>query len=166
MTDGSRVLVALRVPVPAAHAFAAFTEEIGRWWQPNILFPFTEGPAGRLAFEPGPAGRLVETSPGGEVFVVGQIRLWEPPHRLVVGWRHARFAPDEDTELRVSFDEIHDDAPGSPVQTRVTVEHVGWDRLSPEHPARHGFPLAVFQLRFAEWWRSLLRAFATVGASP
>ena len=58
MTDGSRVFVALRVPVTAERAFAAFTEQISEWWQPNGLFQFTEGRTGTLAFEPGPNGRL------------------------------------------------------------------------------------------------------------
>jgi len=33
------------------------------------------------------------------------------------------------------------------VQTRVTVEYFGWDGISQQHAARHGFPLGVFQLR-------------------
>jgi hypothetical protein len=61
VTGASRVLVALRVPVPAERAFAAFTEQIAEWWQPNGLFQFTDGRTGTLAFEPGPDGRLVET---------------------------------------------------------------------------------------------------------
>lgn len=162
MTDASRVLVALRVPVPAARAFTAFTAEIATWWQPNGLFPFTEGRTGTLAFEPGPDGRLVETYGDGSSFVVGHIRTWEPPHRLVLSWRQASFAPDQETELHVRFDEVDDDPTGpadpagSTVQTRVTVEHVGWDRIPREHAARHGFPLPTFQLRFAEWWRDML----------
>jgi hypothetical protein len=29
-------------------------------------------------------------------------------------------------------------------ETRVTVEHRGWDSVPQEHVARHGFPDAVF----------------------
>jgi uncharacterized protein YndB with AHSA1/START domain len=157
VTEASRVLVALRVPVPAARAFAAFTEQIGDWWRPNGLFQFTEGRDGALAFEPGPGGRLVETYPDGSSFVVGHIRDWDPPRRLVLSWRHANFAPDQETELHVRFDDVEDPA-GAAAQTRVTVEHFGWDTIPAEHKARHGFPLATFQLRFAQWWQSLLRA--------
>jgi uncharacterized protein YndB with AHSA1/START domain len=168
MTDASRVLVALRVPVTAPRAFAAFTTEIADWWQPNGLFPFTEGHTGTLAFEPGPDGRLVETYADGSSFVVGHIRTWDPPHRLVLSWRQANFAADQETELHVRFDEVDDDpaalvAPtGSTVQTRVTVEHIGWDRIPREHAARHGFPLPTFQLRFAQWWQELLRGLSDV----
>jgi hypothetical protein len=45
-------------------------------------------------------------------------------------------------------------------ETRVTVEHLGWDGIPREHAARHRFPLDVFQLRHAEWWQALLGAFA------
>lgn len=158
MTDASRVLVALRVPAAPERAFAAFTEQIGEWWQPNGLFQFTEGRTGTLAFEPGPDRRLVETYPDGESFVVGHIRVWDPPRRLVVTWRHANFSADQETELHVRFDDID----GAAGQTRVTVEHVGWDTIPAEHAARHGFPLATFQLRFAQWWRTLLQAVADV----
>jgi Protein of unknown function (DUF1552) len=41
-------------------------------------------------------------------------------------------------------------------QTRVTVEHFGWDSIPERHAARHGFPLGAFQLRLAEWWQVLL----------
>lgn len=161
MTDTSRVLVALRVPVPASRAFAAFTEQIADWWQPNGLFQFTGGRTGTLAFEPGVGGRLVETYADGSSFVVGHIRAWEPPRRLVVSWRHASFAADQETELHVRFDEVA--GPTDAVaETRVTVEHFGWDTIPPEHAARHGFPLATFQLRFAEWWRALLQALGAL----
>jgi len=160
VTDASRVLVALRVPVPAARAFEAFTEQISQWWQPNGLFQFTDDRSGTLAFEPGAGGRLVETYADGSSFVIGHIRVWDPPHRLVLSWRHASFAADQETELHVRFDEVDDDPAGSATQTRVTVEHFGWDSIPPEHAARHGFPLATFQLRFAEWWQALLRSLS------
>jgi hypothetical protein len=53
--------VALRVPAAPDRAFGAFTEQIGKWWQPNGLFQFTPGRTGTLALDPGPDGRLVET---------------------------------------------------------------------------------------------------------
>ena len=152
MTGASRVLVAVRVRATPARAFAAFTEQIGEWWQPNGLFPFTGGRTGTLAFEPGPTGRLVERYDDGSAFEVGRIRVWDPPHRLVLGWRHAGFADDQETELHVRFEAVEDD----PGRTRVTVEHLGWDAIPPDHAARHGFPLPVFQRRFAEWWQRLL----------
>ena len=149
MTERSRVFVAARVKATPARAFAAFTEEIGQWWRPNGLFQLTRRRGGVLSFEPGPNGRLVETYPDGTMFVIGDVRVWDPPRRLVVTWRHESFAADQSTELHVRFEEVGK-------QTRVVVEHFGWDTIPERHAARHGFPLAVFQLRFAEWWRLLL----------
>ena len=147
----SRVLVALRVPADPARAFAVFTAEIAQWWKPNPLFEFTEYRNGRLAFEPGPDGRLTETYDDGTIFEIGRIRTWEPPHRLALSWRHASFRPDQETEVHIRFEPVGD-------ETRITVEHFGWDALPREHAARHGFPLDAFQLRLAEWWQALLRA--------
>ena len=150
MTQGSRVLVAIRVNATPARAFTAFTEEIGQWWRPNGLFEFARRRRGVLSFEPGSNGRLLETHEDGSVFVVGQVRVWDPPLRLVVTWRQESFAPDQSTELHVRFEPVGK-------QTRVTVEHFGWYSIPQPHAARHGFPLETFQLRFAEWWHALLR---------
>jgi len=150
MTEASRVLLSIRVNATPARAFAAFTEEIGQWWRPNGLFEFKRGRHGVLSFEPGASGRLIETYADGTVFVIGEVRVWDPPRRLVVTWREESFAPDQDTELHVRFDDAGE-------QTRVTVEHFGWDTIPQSHAARHGFPLPVFQPRFAEWWQLMLR---------
>ena len=128
MSEGSRVLVSLRVDATPERAFAVFTEEIGQWWQPNGLFQFTDGRTGTLSFEPGVGGRLVERHPDGDTFVVGDVRVWEPPHRLVMSWRTERFEAGQETELHVTFGAAGD-------QTRVTVEHFGWDTIPAEQRA-------------------------------
>jgi uncharacterized protein YndB with AHSA1/START domain len=149
LSPRSRVLVAIRVNSTPERAFAAFTQEIGEWWKPNGLFEFTRARSGVLSFEPGVNGRLLESYDDGSVFVVGQVSVWEPPSRLVVSWRQASFGPDQDTELHVRFERAG-------AQTRITVEHFGWDAIPASHAARHGFPLGNFQRRFAEWWQALL----------
>ncbi len=149
----SRVLVAVRVRATPDEAFEVFTRQIAAWWRPNELFAFTVGKRGRLAFEPGPSGRLVELYDDGSEFEIGRVRVWEPPDRLVFTWRQASFAPDQVTEVHVRFEAIEG-------ETRVTVEHFGWDSIPREHAARHGFPLEPFQLRHAEWWQRLLRSYA------
>jgi uncharacterized protein YndB with AHSA1/START domain len=147
----SRVLVALRVKATPQRAFEAFTREIGQWWRHNPLFTFTPRDPGVMAFEPGEGGRLIETLPNGKVFEIGRIRVWEPPSRLVFGWRQATFAPDQDTEVEVRFEAVGD-------ETRVSVEHRGWDSVPQEHVARHHFPDAIFLQRHGEWWQALLAA--------
>jgi hypothetical protein len=50
--------------------------------------------------------------------------------------------------------------------SRVVVEHLGWDAIPPEHAARHGLPLFVFQQRLADWWRDLLASVADRSTDP
>jgi uncharacterized protein YndB with AHSA1/START domain len=145
----SRVIVALRVKATPERAFDVFTREIGLWWKPNGLFAFTPREPGVMAFEPGPEGRLIETRQNGKVFEIGRIRAWEPPSRLVFGWRQATFAPGQDTEVEVRFEPVGD-------ETRITVEHRGWDTVPQDHVARHRFPDAIFLRRHGEWWQLLL----------
>lgn len=145
----ARVLVALRVRVTPERAFEAFTAEIGQWWRPNDLFRLTPRSPGVLSFEPGEGGRFLETLPGGRIYEAGRILVWTPGERLVFTWRVAGFAPGAATTVEVRFDAVGD-------ETRVTVEHSGWESIPQDHVARHGFPLQHFLLREAEWWRVLL----------
>jgi uncharacterized protein YndB with AHSA1/START domain len=145
----SKVFVALRVKASRERAFAAFVDEIGVWWRPNMLFQTTPRAAGHLAFEPGEGGRLTETLAGGKVFEIGRILAWEPPARLVFSWRQASFPPDLETEVEVRFEAVDHG-------TRVSVEHRGFDRVPAESAARHGFPDQALLLRLGEWWRDLL----------
>ncbi len=162
----SRVLVAVRVAAAPERAFAVFVRDIGEWWRPSDLFRFTTA-GGRMAFEPetepepgsepepGPGDepvrplRLVEISGDGERFKIGEVSVWDPPHRLVFGWRQASFTDEQRTEVAVRFDPVDGG-------TLVTVEHFGWDAVPQQHVARHGFPLKEFQQRHAEWWQVLL----------
>jgi uncharacterized protein YndB with AHSA1/START domain len=150
----SAVLVSLRVGAPAQRAFEAFTQEIGAWWRPNGLFQLTPRGDGELRFEGGEGGRLVTALPNGKEFEIGRITAWVPGERLAFSWRQATFAPEQLTHVEVRFESLGE-------ETRVTVEHRGWEAIPQEHAARHGFPLGVFQMRQAEHWRALLSAMAT-----
>lgn len=154
----SRVIVSIRVEATPDRAFAVFTQDIARWWQASGLFQLTPRGDGALSFEGGAGGQLVCRLDGDEVFEVGRIRAWEPPHRLVVGWRQAGFPPDRDTELEVRFDLVGQ-------QTRVTVEHSGWDTIPQAHAVRHGFPEGPFLQRTAEHWRDLLASYRDAAAT-
>jgi uncharacterized protein YndB with AHSA1/START domain len=151
--SGSKVIVAIRVKAPPAHAFQVFIDEIGAWWRPNPLFRFTPREPGALSFEAGPDGRLIETRANGKVFEIGKIRAWEPPGRLVFGFRQATFTPEQDTEVEALFE------PVGGGETRVTITHTGWDSIPQAHVARHGFPNTILLTRLGEWWRTLLVAY-------
>ena len=146
----SKVYVALRVKATPERAFAAFVGEIGAWWRPNILFQTTPRP-GVLSFEPGPNGRLIETRAGGKVFEIGRITAWEPPRKLAFSWRQASFPPDLHTEVEVCLEPVGD-------ETRVSIEHRGFDQVPAESAARHRFPDQLLLMRLAEFWRSQIAA--------
>ncbi len=147
----SAVIVSLRVKATPEQAFDVFTQEIGAWWRPNGLFQITPRGDGALRFEPGEDGRLVTDLPNGKSFEIGRITTWAPGERLAFTWRQGTFAADQTTFVEVRFESVGD-------ETRVTVEHRGWDMILQEHAARHGLPLGVFQMRQAEHWRVLLGA--------
>lgn len=154
----SKVYVALRVKASPERAFDAFVQEIGAWWRSNGLFQTTPRAPGILAFEPGEGGRLTETLASGKVFEIGQITAWEPPARLVFSWRQANFPPELQTEVEVCFEAVGDG------ETRVSVEHRGFDQVPLESAARHGFPDQALLMRLAEWWRSLLTSYRDTSA--
>jgi hypothetical protein len=147
----SKVVVSIRVPCSPIQAFEVFTEEIGDWWVHSALFRHTPRDPGALAFEPpdasGQGGRLIERLANGKTFEIGPVRTWSPGKHLVVGWRHATFGPDHATEVEVRFEPVGK-------ETRVTVEHRGWDSVPQEHVDRHGFPLTMTNQRQGEQWRA------------
>jgi len=146
----SKVYVALRVKATPERAFAVFTQEIGAWWRPHPLFETTPRP-GVLSFEPGPEGRLIETRAGGKVFEIGRILAWEPPERLMFSWRQAAFPPDMTTEVEIRFEAVGD-------ETRVSVEHRGFEQVPADSAARHRFPDQLLLARLAEYWQAQIRA--------
>jgi uncharacterized protein YndB with AHSA1/START domain len=154
----SRILVAVRVRATPERAFEAFTCEIGAWWRPNGLFQFSRDGPGVFAFETGPEGRFTETLKDGSVFEIGRISLWQPPHRLVFTWRQASFTAEQLTEVHVTFEPAG-------AETRVTVEHFGWETLPRRHVAKHNFPDTIFLQRHAEWWQTLLASYQRRAAS-
>ena len=149
----SRVLVSLRAAATPQRAFEVFVQEIGMWWRPNMLFHFARQSPGTLAFEPRMGGRFTETFADGEVFEIGRIVGWEPGRRLAFTWRQASFEAEQITTVEVTFE------PVAERETRVTVEHRGWETVPQDHVARHRFPDAVFLRRHGEWWQSLLGSY-------
>ena len=151
----SKVYIALRVKASPERAFTAFVENIGQWWKPNGLFQTTPRAPGVLTFEPGQGGRLIETLANGKVFGIGAILTWDPPRGLTFTWRQANFPPDLKTEVEVRFEPVGD-------ETRISVEHRGFDQVPADSVARHGFPDQVLQMRLAEWWQMLLGSLSEV----
>ena len=91
---------------------------------------------------------------GIAVFLCATGLAWLPGERLAFGWRLPSFEADQTTEVDVRFEAVGG-------ETRVTVEHRGWDSIPQKHVARHGFELMLFQRRLGEFWRGLLKDMET-----
>lgn len=138
--------MSVRVKASPQEAFDAFTKDIALWWRPNALFALTPRGDGGLRFEGGVGGRLVTTLANGFEYEIGRISIWAPGERLAFTWRPATVPAEQATHVDVRFQVVGD-------ETRVTIEHRGWDAIPQDHVVRHGFPLAVTQMRLAEYWQ-------------
>jgi uncharacterized protein YndB with AHSA1/START domain len=150
-TDAVRVTTTVAA-APAA-AFRIFTEDIDAWWRRGPRFRPALRPNGVMMLEPYVGGRFAEVydATGGDAFEIGRVRVWDPPRRLVVGWRARDFAPDESTEVEVRFEAAGD-------ATRVVLVHRGFDALAADHPVRHGLAGPAFAAMIGLMWSELLVA--------
>ncbi len=130
----------LHLAVPVAHAFNVFTRHVDAWW-PSSHRKFEDS---TLSFEASVGGRFLETSASGEQAVFGEVRLWEPPHRVAYSWFPGSSAGPTEVDVRfVSEGE----------QTRVEITHSEAESgLGDKWPER-------VQL-FVRAWDSVLPAFA------
>jgi uncharacterized protein YndB with AHSA1/START domain len=151
VSAGDAVRVTSRVEVDPDTAFRVFTREVDAWWRTGPRFRWHPERGGTLRFEGEQGGRFVEIYPDGECFEVGTIRVWDPPRRLVFGFRAKSFATGECTEVEVRF-EPNGDA------TDVTVVHRGFAALRGDHPARHGLGAGEFENMMGTFWADLLTA--------
>lgn len=145
---GDQVRVTIAVAVPQDVAFDIFTNEIDRWWRKGPRFRASGMSSSLIRLEAGVGGRLfqsIESAGVERVFIVGRVRAWEPPARLVFTWKNEVFAANEDTEVEVTF------APTAS-GTLVTVTHRGWAAIRPDHPARHSMPVKAFIRSLGTWW--------------
>lgn len=127
-----------------AEAFELFTRQAGAWWP--VERRHTEDAHSEIVIEPG--GRFVERSRAGVEVVLGVVRVFDRPHRLLLDW-YPGTGPNAPTEVEVLF-EVTEGG------TRVTVRHgpgrVGKERFDRSAPA------------FVGSWDLVLAAFAAATA--
>ena len=143
MMSRSTATATVDVAVDPETAFAVFTEEIGRWWQPGPLNWNDPTRAVGVRIEPGVGGRWIEIhdEETGEGFECGRITVWEPGTRLVFQYRDAGHELDE-TEVEIHFEPIDGG-------TRVTLEHRGWEHVP--------VPVAADRRELKRWgWTNIL----------
>lgn len=118
----SPLQITFDVACSAEHAFTMWTSRIGTWWPSDHSVSGDENLL--VVLESGIGGRIFERTSTGIEYDWGVVTVWEPPTRLGYRWHLGRDG-DGATEVEVRF------VWRGPRNTRVEVEHRGWERLGP-----------------------------------
>ena len=115
------------VSCSAEKAFEVFTAGMGTWWPVQEFSRAADQDERQVktrARRGGAVGRRTDLRNDVRRFrgQLGHDLAWEAPHRLVMAWKPNR-TPLPPTEVEVQFIEQDDG------QTRVDLEHRGWERL-------------------------------------
>ena len=149
MRDVDDIVVPVRKDVVVrcsrARAFWIFTREIDAWW-PLKRHSVGDEQSESVHLEPRIGGQLIETHSGGRQAVWGTIVVWDPPDRLVFTWHPGR-SSEEATEVEVVFTTLGGD-------TRVALEHRGWERRPDARAARDDYD---------QGWVGVLEGFQAAG---
>lgn len=121
----------LIVNASQAHAFDVFTSKLDSWWPKGHGIGAT--PVKQSFIEARKGGRWYTTHEDGSETVVGHMRVWEPPHRIVFSWEvSADWKPDPSvaSEVEITF------TAQSAGTTRVELEHRNFEALGQENGQR------------------------------
>lgn len=104
MTREPKMEAVVEVRVDPDTAFAAFTEEMNRWWNPGPINYFDSSRALGKRCEAGVGGRIIEVydAATGDGLELARITDWEPGARLA--WRSSV----DDAEIEVRFEKTVD----------------------------------------------------------
>jgi len=136
-------------------AFEVFTAEMSSWWpfETHSIAADTErGRARRVVVEPRVGGRVYEVQADDTEASWGEVRVWDPPRSLVLGWK-PNDRPQPLTELEVTFT-VHGEG------TTVTLEHRGWELLGSSATASREGYLAGWPVVFDERYGDAANAAA------
>jgi uncharacterized protein YndB with AHSA1/START domain len=114
----------LVVNATQAHAFDVFTNRLDSWWPKGHSIGAL--PVKQSYIEPRKGGRWYTTHDDGSECVVGHMKVWEPPHRIVFSWEiSADWKPDPTVASEVEIIFVAQDAR----TTRVELEHRNFEAL-------------------------------------
>jgi uncharacterized protein YndB with AHSA1/START domain len=139
------VRCSIGVAAPPDEAFRRFVRDIGRWWP--LPYTFSEDRFETAEIEQRAGGRWFERNLEGAETSWGEVRVFEPAHRLVLAFgvspQRQPVPPDKQSEVEIRFEP----ASGG---TRVEVEHreferhgAGADQLRQGMASRQGWPLIL-----------------------
>jgi uncharacterized protein YndB with AHSA1/START domain len=105
---------------PRELVFEMFITKFGDWW-PMARFSRTRGsPPQRVVLEAHAGGAIYEVSPDGSELPWGSVTEIDSHQRIVMAWHLGR---PVSTIVEVTFESLATD------QTRVRLEHRGWEKL-------------------------------------
>jgi uncharacterized protein YndB with AHSA1/START domain len=111
------------VPLQVDEAFDLFTEGFDSWW-PRVTHSVYGEDSVACTFESHTGGSIFEVSRDGEVNPWGEVLVWDPPVRLVLGW-NPNLGQSVSTEIEVRFIPVNGG-------TRLELEHRNWEVLGDE----------------------------------
>lgn len=111
---------AITVDCPVEEAFRIYTAEASTWW-PVGSHSIHGDRVREIVFEGREGGEVYELTGTGERAHWATVLAWEPPARVVLAWEVTPTVVG--TEVEVRF--LPEDE-----QTRVEVEHRGWERVA------------------------------------
>jgi uncharacterized protein YndB with AHSA1/START domain len=120
-TETDAIRKSVTVPLPLEKAFRLFTDGVNGWWP--VAGHSIGGEQVESVTYDLEAKRLYERNVDGTEHDWADIVAWEPPDRFLLGWRVNPEAPVTEVEVRFT-------AEGD--ETRVDLEHRGWERRTPD----------------------------------
>ncbi len=135
------------VKAPSARAFEVFTARMSAWWP--ATHSILKSPLKQAVVEPRAGGRWYHVGEDGSTCETGLVRVWDPPHRLVLVWQlDAKWQYDKDLDTEVELNFVPDGD-----GTRVELEHRYIERMGKEAQT------ARAAVDSAGGWSGLLEAF-------
>ena len=138
------VTASIEVDAVIDEAFKVFTQDMASWWpaEHHIL----QAPLKEMVFDARVGGDIYDVGTDGSECRWGRVLAYDPPSRIVFGWKVSpqwgiEEDPDRTSEVEVRFSEI------TASRTRVEVEH--------RHIERHG-----------DGWEGMHQAVASEGGWP
>jgi len=115
------------VDVPPDRAFELFTADMTTWWP--AAHHIGSAPIAEVVIEPRTGGRWYTTHEDGSEVVIGHMRTWEPPSRIIFSWEiGSDWKPDPKVASEVEINFVAE----TDRTTRVQLEHRNFEALGEE----------------------------------